>query len=78
MLICVIGVIGVFFTVAQAGSTCTSASGDVDGFNACVAESLGSGGADDPRSACAGNTGDSYNACMCTAASSVVKWYIRH
>jgi hypothetical protein len=70
-----ISVIGLFLPFAHSASTCTSASGDVDGFKACVATALGSGGADDPKSACAGNTGDSYNACMCAAAGLVVKWY---
>lgn len=59
----------------QAALTCTSASGDVGGFKACTFDALGSGGASDTSSACAGNTGDAYNACICQAASNVVKWY---
>lgn len=68
--------IGLLLPTIQAPVTCISASGNVDGFKACAFEALGSGGASDPSSACAGNTGDAYNACMCQAASSVVKWYL--
>ena len=68
-------VIGLILPSVKAPVTCISASGNVDGFKACAFKAFGSGGASDSRTACSGNSGDAYNACMCAAASGVVKWF---
>ena len=68
--------ISVFLALPKihAAVSCISASGDVPGFKSCAFQALGSGGAGDSKSACAGNTGDAYYMCMCAASSAIVKW----
>ena len=58
----------------HAAVSCLSPSGDKESFGSCAFNGLGGGGASDPQEACAGNSDNTYNACMCAASSNVIKW----
>ena len=68
----ILGLMGA--AVSQAAVSCGVPGGNVEEFGKCNFGALGGMGASDPEQACAGNVGDAYHACMCTAATSVIRW----